>query len=132
MRHPRSRNIGPEVAQGRSPRDAREGQPTFGQDSAGTSLLDELDLFRRRASRRHHDDERRLSIPELRALAELKSDLQWDDLQRRREAHDIAVATAIGWVGVARRILFVGAGFAAIALGITGQLDVLELLRSLR
>jgi hypothetical protein len=77
------------------------------------------------------DDDRSLSIREMRALAELEADLRWDELQRRREARDIAVVTASGWVRVARQILFMVFGVAALILGVAGHLDVLELLHEL-
>ena len=77
-------------------------------------------------------DDRSLSIREMRDLAAFEADLQWDELQRRREACDIALVTASGWARVAGQILFVAIGAAALVLGVAGQLDVLELLRGLR
>jgi len=77
-------------------------------------------------------DGRSLSIREMRALAALEADLRWDELQRRREARDIAVVTASGWARVARQILFTAFGVAALILSVAGHLDVLELLRGLR
>lgn len=77
-------------------------------------------------------NDRSLSIREMRALAALDADLRWDELQRRREARDIAVVTASGWARVAKQILFMAIGVAALVLGVAGHLDVLELLRGLR
>lgn len=77
-------------------------------------------------------DDRSLSVREMRDLAAFEADLQWDELQRRREARDIALVTASGWARVAGQILFVAIGAAALILGVAGQLDVLELLRGLR
>jgi hypothetical protein len=105
----------------------------FAQGSVGASLLDELDRIDTGSPDR--DERTRIggaSSHELRELRELESDLLWDDLQRKREARAIAVDTAIGWVRVVRQILFVVAGFVAIALGATGHIDFLELVRALR
>jgi hypothetical protein len=103
------------------------------QEPPDASLPDQLERFQSRTSRRYHtDEEQSLSIPELRALADLESDLLWDDLERHRVACDIAVATALGYAGVARRLLLVCAGFVAVALAATGQLDVLDVVRGLR
>lgn len=77
-------------------------------------------------------NDRSLSIREMRALAALDADLRWDELRRRREARDIAVVTASGWARVAKQILFMAMGVAALILGVAGHLDVLELLRGLR
>ena len=77
-------------------------------------------------------NDRSLSIREMRALAALEADLRWDELRRRREARDIAVVTASGWARVAKQILFMAIGVAALILGVAGHLDVLELLRGLR
>lgn len=76
-------------------------------------------------------NDRSLSIREMRALAALDADLRWDELQRRREARDIAVVTASGWARVAKQILFMAMGVAALILGVAGHLDVFELLRGL-